>query len=144
MAMSIDQNELQPGYTIIESKHAILGTGTERKVAIRGGTHPKMRLLIADVSTLYNTGEGLSEDWSFATTLAAATSGVLEVSHKDGILAARTAAINAVNEIYPFAPVTGADETIFEANEDVMIVPSTVLGGATGAVLAVLKFAVVN
>ena len=140
----IEQDEIVDGYTYVETTCALLGTGTLKKVAIKGGNHPKMRLLVADISTLLNEGEGFSEDWSFVTVLAAATSGAVQVSHKDGVVAGRTGALNLANEISPFAPVATSDETIFEANEDVIIEPSTTLGGATGAVLAVLKFEVVN
>ena len=145
MGTVLDQDELQPGYTIIESTHAILGTGTERKVAIKGGKHPKMRLLVADADTVMNDGEGLTGGYSFVIALAAAVSGAITVSHKDSVVAGETVAtINTLSNIYPIAPAATTDEPIFEADEDVMIAPSTVLGAATASVLVVLKFEVVN
>ena len=145
MGTLIDQNELPAGYTIIESTHAILGTGTVRKVAIKGGKHPKMRLLVADVNTKFNDGEGLSADWSFVLMTAKTTAGqIITVSHKDGIVAGASAAEALVNEIYPIAIVASTDESIFEADEDVIIAPSTVAGSAADAAIVVLKFEVVN
>lgn len=139
--IKVEQDDLPKGYTVIESVHAILGTGTERKVAIRGGTHPRMRLKVKDDDTVMNDGEGLTGDFSFAYVVAAATSGAITVSHKDGVVAGETVAtINTANNIYPIAYATTDDEAIFEADEDVIIAPSTVLGAASAAVIVVLKF----
>ena len=136
---------MQPGYTAIESVHAILGTGTARVVAMRGGTHPKMRLKVKDDDTLMNDGEGLTGDYSFVLVNIAATSGCITVSHKDGVVAGETVAtINVIDTIYPIAIAATSDETIFEADEDVMIAPSTVLGAATASLLVVLKFEAVD
>ena len=148
MSSRAEQKDLPKGYTIIESTHAILGTGTDKKVAIRGGDHPKMRLLVSDVNTLYNDGEGFSEDWSFVLVNTACTSGVVTVGKRDGTVAGRTGAMNLANEIHPLAAIApSATQNVsqtFEADEDVIIEPSTVLGAAAGAVIAVLKFKVVD
>ena len=143
--IKVEQEDLQPGYTLIESVHAILGTGTARVVAIRGGTHPKMRLLVADDDTVMNDGEGLTGQISFVLVNIAAVSGAITVSHKDGVVAGETVAtVNTIDNIYPIAIAATSDETIFEADEDVIIAPSTVLGAATASLLVVLKFEVVN
>lgn len=143
--IKVEQADLQKGYTIIESVHAILGQGTTRVVAIKGGTHPKMRLKVADENTEMNDGEGLTGDYSFVMSLVSTTGGgIYDVSHKDGVIAGRTAVETEANELYPFAPVATTDETIFEADEDVILAPSTQNGHAADSILAVLKFEVVN
>ena len=139
--IKVEQNDLPKGYTVLESVHAILGTGTDRKVAIRGGTHPRMRLKVKDEDTVMNDGEGLTGDFSFVYVNVVAVSGAITVSHKDGVVAGETVAtINTARNIYPIAYNDADDEPIFEANEDVMIAPSTVLGAATASLLVVLKF----
>lgn len=136
---------MQKGYTLIQSTHAILGTGTDRITVIKGGSHPKMRLLVKDNSTVMNDGEGLTGEYSFSLHTAHNTSAaVLDVVHKDGSVAGRSVTSTAVNELNPFAPVATTDEPIFEADEDVCLVPSTVAGNAADASLVVLKFEVVN
>ena len=143
--IKVEQTDLQPGYTVIESVHAILGTGTDRVVAIRGGTHPKMRLKVKDEDTVMNDGEGLTGDYSFVLVNVAAVSGAITISHKDGVVAGETVAtVNTADNIYPIAPAATTDEPIFEADEDVIIAPSTVLGAATASLLVVLKFEPVN
>lgn len=141
----VEQSDLPVGYTIIESIHAILGTGTARVVAIRGGDHPKMRLLVKNANTEMVSGSGLSGAYSFALSRVSTTGGeIFTVSHKDGSVAGQTAAETEVNEIYPFAPAATTDEPTFEADEDVILTPSTACGNAADAALVVLKFEVVN
>ena len=141
----VEQEDLDKGYTYIEVTCALMGVDTLNKVVLKGGKHPKMRLLVNDNSTALNTGEGFSEDWSFVIALAACTSGAIDVRHRSGVIAGRTGSINAISEISPFAPQAAAtDEPVFEADEDVLIEPSTTLGAAGGSLLAVLKFEVVN
>ena len=143
--IKVEQEDLQKGYTVIESIHAILGVGTARVVAMRGGTHPKMRLKVKDEDTLMDSGDGLSGDYSFVLVNVAAVSGAITVSHKDGVVAGETVAtVNTADCVYPIAIAATTDETIFEADEDVMIAPSTVLGAATASLLVVLKFEVVD
>lgn len=143
--IKVEQADLMPGYAIIESMHAIMGTGTTRVVAIKGGTHPKMRLKVKDVDTLMDSGDGLTGDHSFVMSLVSTTGGgIYDVTHKDGVIAGRTVAETEVNTLLPFAPVATSDETIFEADEDVIISPSTANGNVADSVLVVLKFEVVN
>ncbi len=139
------QEELQKGYTRIESIHAILGVGTTKIVAIQGRTHPKMRLVVKDDGTKMQDGAGLTGDYSFALCRAFTTGGgIFQVTHKDGVVAGITDAVAAANELYPFAPAAASDETIFEANEDIILEPQTVQGSAADSALVVLKFEVVN
>ena len=144
----LEQNELQKGYTYIETICAIMGQDTLNKVVIKGGKHPRMRLLVSDVNTALNTGEGFSEDWSYVVALAACTSGVIDVRKRDGTIAGRTGAINAISEISPFVAIapsaTQNVSQVFEADEDVMIEPGTTLGAAGASALAILKFEVLE
>ena len=145
MATLIDQDELIAGYTHIETVAAILGVGTLQKTVIKGGHHPKMRLLISDSAALLATAQGPTEEASFSVSIVHNTSGaVFDVLHKDGTIAGRAASTTSAGAIAPFAAVATTDETIFEANEDVVLQSSTAAGNAAAGNLAVLKFEVVN
>lgn len=145
----VEQSDLEPGYTLIESTHYILGKGTTRNVAIRGGTHPKMELLVAAVNTELLDGDHFSGDFSFALSRLSTTgTGVFCVTHRDGTIAGQTAAETDINEIFPFAAIAGSAiqkvGAVFEADEDVLLAASTENGNAADSVLVILKFKVVN
>ena len=143
--IKVEQEDLQPGYTIIEHVAAILGVGTLQKTVIQGGHHPKMRLLISDSAALLATAQGPTEEASYSVSIVHATGGaVLDVVHKDGSIAGRAASTTSAGAIAPFAAVATTDEPTFEADEDVCILPSTAGGAATAANLFVLKFEVVD
>ena len=145
MGSITEQDKLPQGYTIIESTHAILGTGTTRVVAVAKNTHPKMRLLVQDANTEMNDGEGLTGQYSYVLSRVSTTGGgIYTVTHKDLAVAGETTAETELNEIYPFAPKATTDTSTFEADEDVCLAPSTANGHAADAVLVVLKFEVVN
>ena len=146
MSSNIDLDELPAGHTHIESVSYILGIGTLKKVVIKGGKHPRMRLLTAEASTALITATGPSEEASFAVPVAwTATGHQLECIHKNGVIAGETIAAAAANNITPFimSNSTYEDADIFEASEDVILQAATA-GNAATATLIVLKFEVVG
>lgn len=149
MGSTVDQDELPAGYTVIESTHVILGVGTVKTIAMKGGTHPKMRLLMKDINTVYAAGDGPTGAYSFAYPIIDTTGGaVFEVLHKDLRLAGQTVAQVTLHCACPFAPVAKSAtldvDPVFEANEDVILQPSTANGSAADTAIIVLKFEVVN
>ena len=145
MGSKAEQDDLFEGYTHIESVSHILGIGTLKKVVIKGGHHPKMRLLTAEASTLLITATGPTAEASFAACLTFGTPGhQLECIHKNGVVAGETIAATALGAT-PFimSDSTYIDADIFEADEDVILQAATA-SGATNVSLVVLKFEVVN
>ena len=145
MSSNIDLDELPAGHTHIESISHILGIGTLKKVVIKGGHHPKMRLLTAEASTMLVTATGPTAEASFAACLTFGTPGhQLECIHKNGVVAGETIAATAVGAT-PFimSNSTFEDADIFEADEDVILQAATA-SGATNVSLVVLKFEVVG
>lgn len=146
MSSKVEVSEIETGYTHIESVNYILGIGTLKKVVIKGGHHPKMRLLTAEASTALITATGPSEEASFAVPVAwTATGHQLECIHKNGVVAGETIAAAAANNITPFimSNSTYTDADVFEASEDVILQAATA-GNAATATLIVLKFEVVG
>lgn len=145
MGSKVEVSDIEPGYTHIESVSHILGIGTLKKVVIKGGHHPKMRLLTAEASTLLITATGPTTEASFAACLTFGTPGhQLECIHKNGVVAGETIAATALGAT-PFimSDSTYIDADIFEADEDVILQAATA-SGATNVSLVVLKFEVVN
>ena len=143
MVTLVEQYEIFAGYGFIESVTALLGVGTLKKVIIRGGHHPKMRLKVAPAATLLASGAGPSDEYSFSVSIVHSTSGaVFDVVHSDGVIAARAASTTSAGAIAPFAYSASTNEPVFEAWEDVCIMPQTASGNAAAANLAVLKFEV--
>lgn len=149
---TVEQSDLEDGYTLIESVHALLGVGANPVVAIRGGTHPKMRLLVSGDDTALGVGatDAPSGAVSFALALVANVAGAeITVEHANGMDAATTLGNDAISTVYPFkatakSAIVDNDALIFEANEDVMLIASVAAGGADDSTLVVLKFEVVN
>ena len=145
MSSNIDLDELPAGYTHIESVHACLGIGTLKKVVIKGGRHPKMRLIISPSAALLATAQGPTEEASFSQSIVHNTSGgVFDVVHSNGLIAGRAASTTSAGAIAPFAAVATSDEPVFEASEDVCLQQSTAAGNAAAANMVVLKFEVVE
>ena len=141
MGTLIDQEDLVQGYTYIESAHACLGIGTLKKVVIRAGHHPKMRLMVSTSAALLATAQGPTEEASFSISIVHSTSGgVFDVVHSNGFIAGRSASTTSAGAIAPFAATATTDDPVFEANEDVCLQQSTAAGNAAAANLVVLKF----
>lgn len=139
----VEQSDLEAGYTYIETTIMLAGTSPDKVVAIRGGKHPKMRLLLKESSALLAINAGPSGPYSYVYATAFTTDGcILEVSHMDGDIAGVSIESTAAGDIQPVIESTaGAD--VFDADEDVLVRSSTAMNTASIA-LIVLKFEVVN
>lgn len=141
----IEQSELAAGYATVESVHAIIGIGTVRSLVFKANAHPRMRLLVHSDEVSMATGDGFTAEYSFVLPLVD-TGGnlVLDVVHATGVIAGRSGAQVTAFTPEPFgAQAAATDEPIFEADEDVYIVPSTANSDVADVAIAVLKFEVV-
>ena len=141
----IEQSDLENGYTYFETVVVWSGSSVAKTVVLRGGKHPKCRLLLKDESTLIAANAGPSGDFSYLTPVVYSTkTPVLAVIHRDGGIAAVNITATAAGDICPLIE-SEANEDVFEADEDVVIY-ATAAGqaGATSIALVVLKFEVVN
>ena len=139
----VEQEDLFRGYGFFETTIILDGTGAEKRTVIRGGKHPKMRMLLKEESTLIPANSSPTGDYSYTYALAFTTkNAILEVSHLDGDVAGVTIVATAEGDVCPFIESTaGAD--VFEADEDVIIRASTA-SNAASVDLVVLKFVPVN
>ena len=140
----VEQEDLFVGYTKIESVHVINGAHATSFVAIRGGDHPKMELLVATETS--GEVDSVPDGKSFVALLVdggGVGSPVIDVQHVSGDVAGTAAAtVNAIKSEAFYAKAS-SDIPIFEADEDVVMHPTT--AGAAGSIaLVVLKFKVVD
>lgn len=136
---------MQPGYTVIESTHALIGVSPDRVLVMKANNHPRMRLLVHTDEVSIADGDPIT-NFSFMLGLVDTTGNlIVDVVHATGVIAGRSGAQVTAFTPEPIAIQAAAtDEPIFEADEDVFLLPSTVAGNAADVALIVLKFEVVN
>ena len=102
----IEQSDLEKGYTIIESVHYVIGVSAGPSVVIRGGTHPKMRILtsLEDTALASSAGNGPVGATSFAVAMIAGGAGAhLTVEHSNQM----DAAVAFLSRTFNTLPRTG-------------------------------------
>lgn len=141
----VEQDELEKGYTHIESVTVISGSSVAKQIVMQGGKHPKMRIILATDSTLIAANSRQADNASFLCPIIYSTkTPVLAVIHRDGGIAAVNITATAAGDICPLIE-SAVDEDVFEADEDVIVYATTAgQAGATSIALLVLKFEVVN
>ena len=143
--ITVEQEDLQPGYTVIESTHVLLGTSVEKVLVMKANNHPRMRLLVHGDEVSVADGDPIT-NFSFVLPIVDTTGNlVLDVVHVTGVVAGRSGAQVTIGVPEPISLLAAAtDEPIFEADEDIYLLPSTANGNAADVALIVLKFEVVN
>ena len=141
----IEQSELFKGYGYIEVTGAILGKSVLEKILIKGGMHPRMRLLTGLLATALDKDTGPSEDASFAWSAIAGTGAHVSILHRDGRVAAVAGGLDAIHTIVPFiAGTANVGDEIFEADEDVVYAATVAAGADADAGLVIAKFEVLG
>lgn len=142
----VEQSDMFKGYGYVEVLGYIIGKSTLRKTLIRGGMHPRMKLLTSKQNTGLDKDTGPTEDASFVKAEVTGGAGAhITIEHNDGRDAGVALGADAVTSVYPFAVgSTNIGDDIFEADEDVIYYASAAAGADTDAALVVAKFEVLG
>ena len=142
----VEQSDMFKGYGYVEAIGHILGKSVVRKALIKGGMHPRMRLLTALSGTALDKDTGPSEEASYAVASVSGGGGAhITIEHVDGRDAGVCEGLDAVSKMNPFiAGATNVDDDIFEADEDVVYFASAAAGADADAAMIVAKFEVLG